>query len=503
LIGAPPPPRESVAKLKAHCGPEQAMGYRELWEMSYERYADYNQQWMFPPTLEQLLPSDHTARMIREFVDAQDLEKQGFKTRKGEEGRPNYSANMLLKVWLYGYVTKIRTTRPLERACMNDIGMLWLTGMQRPDHTSLWRFWRDNRKPLKQVFKRLLEIAVDLNFVGMVLQAIDGTKIVSQASEEQGLHRRSLEKILKRLDEGISEIMKQTDQAAKHGPDCRLPEGLQQRQQLREKIQAQLKRLDEQGQDHLQPQDEDARVMKCRGGKKFAYNAQAVVEGQNQLIVAADVVTDESDNYQLVRMIDQVQENLGKAAQETVADGGYFATTELAAAENKHYSVLVNLPKSVQGSDDEPYHASRFVHDAAKDECICPRGERLRFDVVKPRDKVNPYDVRVYRCASYETCPVRWQCSRSKTGRTVQIHPNHASLVRQREKRRDEKMRALLKQRGSTVEPVFGWIKEGMNFRRWTVRGLDKVQTQWLLVCTALNLIRLKKYWIEGTLVFA
>jgi Transposase DDE domain len=112
------------------------------------------------------------------------------------------------------------------------------------------------------------------------------------------------------------------------------------------------------------------------------------------------------------------------------------------------------------------------------------------------------------RCASiaaqsYETCPVRWQCSRSKTGRTVQIHPNHAALVRQREKLRDEKMRAMLKQRGSTVEPVFGWIKEAMGFRRWTVRGLEKVQTQWLLVCTALNLTRLKKHWAEGELIFA
>jgi transposase len=471
--------------------------------MSYERYADYNQQWMFPPTLEDLLPSDHTARMIREFVDAQNLEKLKFKIRTAEDGRPNYSANLLLKVWLYGYVTKIRTTRGLERACMDQVAMLWLTGMQRPDHTTLWRFWRDNRKALRQVFKRLLEIASELNLVGLVLQAIDGTKIMSQASEQQGWHRASLEKTLKRLDEAINDIMRQTERAAKHGPDCRLPEELQQRQQLREKIQSQLKQLDEKQEDHLQPQDEDARVMKCRTGKKFAYNAQAVVDGQNQLIVAADVVTDESDNYQLVRMIDQVEQNLGRVAEQTVADGGYFATLELASAEEKQYSVLVNLPESVQGSEDQPYHASRFVYDAEKDQCICPRGEALPFDSIKPRDKAHPYDVRVYRCQSYETCPVRWQCSSSKTGRTVQIHPNHGALVRQREKVRDEKMRAMLNQRGSTVEPVFGWIKEAMGFRRWTVRGLEKVQTQWLLVCTAMNLIRLKTHWAEGKLVFA
>jgi transposase len=470
--------------------------------MSYQRYADYNQQWMFPPTLEDLLPADHTARMIREFVDAQDMEKLGFKARTGDDGRPNYSANLLLKVWLYGYVTKIRTTRALEQACMDQVGMLWLTGMQRPDHTTLWRFWRDNRKALRRVFKRLLEIAVEMNFVGMVLQAVDGTKIASVASEQQGRHRASMEKRMKRLDEAIHQIMKQTELAAKSGPECRLPEELQQRQQLREKIQAQLKQMDEKQEDHFQPQDEDARVMKCRGGKRFGYNAQAVVEGQNQLIVAADVVTDQSDNYQLVRMIDQVQQNLGSVAGQTVADGGYFVTTELAAAEEKQYSVLVNLPESVQGSEDEPYHASRFVYEADKDQCICPRGEPLRFDSIKSRDKAHPYTVRVYRCGSYETCPVRWQCSRSATGRTVQIHPNHGALVRQREKLRDEKMRELLKKRGSTVEPVFGWIKQAMGFRRWTVVGLEKVQTQWLLVCTAMNLIRMKKHWAGGKLVF-
>jgi transposase len=471
--------------------------------MSYERYANYDQQWMFPPSLEQLLATDHPARMVREFVDAQKLETMGFKTRTAEDGRPNYSSNLLLKVWLYGYVSKNRTTRGLERACMDQIGMLWLTGMQSPDHTTLWRFWRDNRKAIRKVFKQLLQIAASFDLVGMVLHAVDGTKILSQAAEQKGLHRESLEKTLKRLDEAISEIMKQTERAGKQGGEYRLPESLQQRQQLREKIEAQLKQLADKDQDHLQPKDEDARVMKCRSRKKFAYNAQAVVDEQSKLIVAADVVSDESDNYQLVPMIEQVEENLDEVAEQTVGDGGYVAITQLAKAEEKQFSVLLNLPESVQGSEGQPYHASRFVYDAEKDQCICPRGEILRFDSIKARDKAEPYNVRVYRCASYESCPVRWQCSSSQTGRTVQIHPNHDVLVRQRDKVKDEAMRAMLKKRGSTVEPVFGWVKEGMGFRRWTLRGLDNVKTQWLLLCTAMNFIRLHKHWAEGKLVFA
>ena len=467
--------------------------------MSYEKDANYNAQWLFPPSLEELLPEDHPARMVREFVEAQDLKGLGFRTRAAEEGRPNYSAGLMVKVWLYGYVAKIRSTRGMERACMESMGMLWLTGMLSPDHTTLWRFWRDNQKPIRKLFKRLLQVAASLDLVGMVLHAVDGTKIRSQASEDKAWHRSSLEKTLARLDEAIDEIMKQTEEASKQDSgESRLPESLQQRQELRRKIQEQLERLNQADRDQLHPGDEDARMMKSRAGKKFAYNAQAVVDPQSQLIVAADVVTDESDNYQLVPMLEQVEENLGKVAEQTAADGGYKALTEFAKAEEKGYSILVNLEEA----KGQPYHASCFTYDKEKDQCVCPRGEVLGFDYTKSRDKVQPYDVRVYRCHSYETCPVRWQCSKSQSGRTVQIHPNYDALVRQREKLRDERMRALLKRRGSIIEPLFGWAKETLGFRRWTVRGLEKVKTQWVLLCTAMNLLRLHRQWAAHKIVF-
>ncbi len=202
-------------------------------------------------------------------------------------------------------------------------------------------------------------------------------------------------------------------------------------------------------------------------------------------------------------MLDEVKNNLGQVAQLSIADAGYLVTTQLAEAEQKGYPALVHLQEPLQDAPDQPYHASRFVYDAANDHCVCPRGEALLFDHNKLRDKVQPYTVRVYRCRNYETCPVRWQCSSSRKGRTVQIHPNHDALVRQREKHRDEAMRAALKKRGAIVEPVFGWAKEAMGFRRWTFRGLEKVQTQWAVLCTAMNLRRLYKNWNEGNLRFA
>ena len=471
--------------------------------MSYEKRADYQKQWLFPPSLEDWVPEDHPARMVREFVDSQDLGELGFRPRKSEDGRPNYSADLLLKVWLYGYMTRIRSSRGLERACMDQIGMVWLAGMHQPDHTTLWRFWRDNRPGIRRLFGQLLKVAVSLELVGMVLHAVDGTKVVSQASERRGWHRAKLEKKLASLEAAIREIMKETEQAeTREQGESRLPEKLRDKEQLREQIREQLKRLDAEERDHLNPQDPDARVMPGKGGRRFAYNAQAVADAGSRLIVAADVVNEANDQRQLVPMLEQVEQNLGGVARETVADNGYATITALGAAGRKQYPVLVDLSEPAAG--ERPYHISQFAYDPATDCCVCPRGETLTLDGFKRRPEVeNPYTVRVYRCQSYESCPVRWQCSSNKAGRTVHIHPDYAALERQRLKQARPGKREALKKRGSIIEPVFGWSKEILGLRRWTVRGLEQTRTQWLLMCTAINLRRLHRSWVSGGLVFS
>lgn len=471
--------------------------------MSFEIDADYRQQWLLPPSLEDLLPSGHPARLVREFVDVLDLEELGFKTEVAETGRPRYAASLLVKVILYGYMNRNRSTRQWERACYHDVGMLWLTGMNYPDHITLWRCWYENRKAFRKLLRQLIRIAMAADLVGMVLHAVDGTKILSQASEDKAWRRLPLEEKLQRLNRAIDEMLQQTEQAAAVGEgEHQLPEALQEKQKLRELVRRQLQQLKEEDREQMNPGDREARVMKSGARKQFAYNAQAVVDDKSKLIVAADVVTAENDNYQLVPMLEQVEENIGQVAEQTVADAGYLAMTQLAEAEGKGYGVLVNLQQPLREAAGEPYHASRFVYDKGKDCCICPRGEVLHFAGTKNRNKQQPYRVRLYRCASYETCPVRWQCSSNRNGRTVQIHPNHDMLVRQREKQRDEKMREALKRRGTIVEPVFGWAKAVMGFTRWTFRGLEKVQTQWSVLCTAMNLRRLHRNWATGELRF-
>jgi transposase len=472
--------------------------------MSHEIRADYSQQYLFPKALEDWVGPEHPARFIREFVDTLDLGDLGFRVREGEDGRPNYAADLLLKVWLYGYMHRIRSSRGLERGCCNELGLIWLVGGHRPDHNTLWRFWRDNKKSLRTVFKQSLRVAAGAELVGLVLHALDGTKIVARASRRGGWHKGKLEMILSRLEGAVDEVMEQVETSQQgEGGDYPLPEALQDRGLLREKIEQQLRQLKEAGRKHLHPEEPEARMMLQGSGKQFGYNAQAVVDEQSGLIVAEAVVEQENDLAQLVPMLDKVTENLAQTAQETVADTGYRSEEQVDLAEQRKYSVLVNLKREErEGERGGEFHASRFQYDGAADQCICPRGEILTYRSLTPARRKGP-PLRVYRCVRFKECPVRWQCSQEQRGRTIKISVHHEAMARQRLKHQQEGKRETLRKRGSIVELVFGHIKEVMGLRRWTVGGLESVRTQWSLTCTAFNLKKLYRCWVSGSLALA
>ena len=158
--------------------------------MSQEIRANYDQMDLLPLRLEDYVERDHPARFIREFVDALDLGALGFRERKSEEGRPPYSNDLLLKVWLYGYLSRIRATREMERACREHLSLLWLTGRHAPDHNTLWRFWAANRKPLRAVFRAGVKVAAAQGLIGMICHAVEGTKIRAAASRRTVEHRK-------------------------------------------------------------------------------------------------------------------------------------------------------------------------------------------------------------------------------------------------------------------------------------------------------------------------
>ena len=471
--------------------------------MTHEIRANYDQIDLLPQSLEDWVPRDHPARFIREFVDALDLGELGFRERESEEGRPSYAADLLLKVWLYGYLARMRGTRELERACREHLSLVWLTGRHAPDHNTLWRFWRENRGALGEVFRAGVRVAAAQGLIGMICHAVDGTKIRAAASRRTLEHRKELEKVLGRVEASIAEMEAAVEAAEQEERgEYRLPEGLQEAGKLRQAIRESLGKMREAKREHLHPQEPEARLMPCEGRQDPAYNAQAVVDAQAGIIVAETTVNAESDNAMLVPMLEEVEANVGEVAKETVADGGYCSAGQLGEAQARGYEVLVAPGVETGGPKRGAYDSAKFEYEAERDEVICPQGKRLKFEGRRNK-RPQRAAVRSYRCHHYQQCPVRALCSRRRDGRRIEVSPQRAAVMRQREKRRDPAQQALLRQRKAIVEPVFATIKQAMGFRRWTVRGLENVRTQWALLCAALNLKKMYKHWAAGQLALA
>ncbi len=457
---------------------------------------DYGQQFLFPPALEDWVPADHPARFLREFVDQLDLAALGFCVPAATDGRPPYAPSLLLKIWLYGYFHRIRATRKLEMACREHLSLLWLTGLIAPDHNSLWRFWRDNTQALRTIFKQTVHLALRTGAVGLALQALDGTKIEAAASRSSGWSQDSMEKLLAPLEAALDQIEMQVIEANAEvdpTPGYRLPAGLAQRQALRQEIQKGLAQLEADGRQHYHPVEPDARRMKLSNGtNRYAYNAQAVADAKEGVIVACEVTRGETDHRQLVPMIEQARQNLAEAAPEavTVADNGYGAGADLAAAAAAGMRVLAR-PAENRAARDPAYAVERFHYDPQQSSVTCPRGQRLDWE---GRSTKHGQPVERYRCRVRD-CPVRDQCTGDRHGRHVDIWEHTAEVQAMRQRLQEPGNRQLLQQRREIIERRFGQIKQHDGFRRWTVWGLEAVRTQWALLCATLNLRELYRRW--------
>lgn len=445
--------------------------------------ADYQTPFLFPPSLEDWIPTDHPARFLRAFVDSLSLEQLGFKAQSCLDGRPPYANEMLLKIWLYGYLNKIRSSRQLEKACYESISLLWLTGMNYPDHNTLWRFWRDNKDAFHNVFRQSVKVAVKTGLVGLALQAVDGTKIQSACSGRTGWTREQMQK----LDEALeTEIQTAEESIEKYGAEpaesFRLTPELSKPAELKAKIQEGLKQLEADGREHYHPQEPEARRMKCEGLIRFAYNAQAVVDEKSGVITAAEVTNHENDVGQLVPMLTQAEENTGVAAKETAADSGYGSGTDLLAVEKTNFNVTTALIPSA--GQDQPYHSSKFEYQPLTNTLRCPTGHKL--DLERERSK-RGQQIQVFRCKNRD-CPVRALCSRDPKGRMVEIWESHEPIRKMRSKLATAEGQRALKRRREIVERQFASVKEQNQFRRWSARGLRNAKAQWAMLCLTINL---------------
>lgn len=456
--------------------------------------ADFSQQWILPPALEDFIPPDHAARFVRDFVDQVDLRELGIKAPCATSpGGQAYSPRLLLRVWLYGWLIRVRTHRKLEDACRQQLPLLWLCGMNTPDHNTLWRFWRDNKRAFKPLFRKTVTLAVNMGMVAMALHAVDGTKIRPASSLHSGLHLEDLTKLLERLDEDLTRMEEEILSERNSGSPCTLPPELVDARARRDRIAGELKRLVEEGKEHLLPAEPEVKMIKAAGGTAFHYNAQAVADSAHGIIVAEDVVTDVKDSAQLLPMLSQAEENLGGRPEESVADAGYSSQEQIAQAEQEGREVTV--PVADRRELRKQLHSHHFAYDAENDCLICPKtGEKLLYSTTRKARPEHP-EARVYRCSAGATCPLAAVCTKNKRGREIEVTSSRESVLRQVAKHEDGRMGEAMRRRLGLIERVFAWIKEHGGFRRFSVRGLENVQAQWSLVCAISNLKRIYEVW--------
>ena len=282
-----------------------------------------------PPSLVNLLPLDHPARFVAEFVDALDREglaELGVDIDGDSMGAPAYHPRALLSVWLYGFMTGVRSCSKLEVACRDQIPYLWLTGWQHPDHNTLWRFYKEHRQSMRKLFERTVSTAESMELVDMAVQAVDGTKVASNASVNKSYDAAGLRGLLERLERAIADLEAQNE-AGEEAAITSLPEKLADKEVLRERVRQAMADLGSQKRhSRINLTDPEARVMKGRHGSVVAgYNAQAMVSAtkteertSGMLVTAVDTVDEVNDNALLVPLMEQAEKTTGTKSQNDI-----------------------------------------------------------------------------------------------------------------------------------------------------------------------------------------
>lgn len=464
---------------------------------------------VLPPNLDGWVAADHPVRFVAAFVDAlgdADWAALGIVPGGHPGGAPAYDPTVLLAAWLYGFMSGIRSCRKLATACEEQLPFLWLTGGQRPDHNTLWRFYQRSRTGMHVLFKRTVATAATSGLVVWAIQAVDGTKIGGNAAKDRTLDAAALGKLLARVDGAIADLEAQNRPDGPPTPP-RLPQELAQAEALRRRVRAALDAVGAPaGPTRRNLTDPEARLVKGRQGIVAGYNAQAAVarvvvatprqprHRAARLITAVDVVPDADDHGQLLPMLERVAATTGRGVDTALSDGGYHDGATLAACAARGQRVA--MPEAQAKALADPYHKAHFAYDPAADAYTCPEEQPLTYRSTKARTG-RPV-MRVYRgeAAVCRDCPAFGVCTKDgRQGRAVEIGPHEVALRDHRAWMATEEATAVYRQRKELIEPVFGVLKEELGGRRFLLRGLANVRAEWTLLATAFNLRTCLRLW--------
>ena len=459
--------------------------------MNHRTGLDRSQTLLFPERLEDYIAPENPVRFLDAFVASLDLAQLGFaRACCATTGTPPYDPAMLLKLYLYGYLHRLRSSRLLEAECQRNVEVIWLTGKQVPDHKTIANFRKENLKPFQAVHRQFRLLCLKLDLFGAQLVGVDGTKLAAVNSKDANFNEKKLRDLLQRADAQLAGYLAALDQADAAEPAepplsrADLEAKIAALQERRDGHQELLDQLDD-DQKQISLTDPDTRRMRTSHGSVVGYNVQAAVDHKHKLIVADDVTSEETDLRQLSGMAREAKDNLQVKQLEVVADTGYSTTAEVVQCQEQGITAYVPKADTSANTAQGLFGKSRFAFDPQKDVYRCPAGAELTYRFTTDE---KGRQVRYYRATRCATCALKPQCTRNRGNRTITREQDEAVMeaMAARVAAHPEKM----KLRKQLCEHPFGTIKRFFGYTHFLLKGLAKVGAEWSLITLAYNLKR-------------
>jgi transposase len=462
--------------------------------------SDRTQGFLLPESIDEYVSADNPVRVIEAFVEELDLGALGFDRVQPEAtGRPGYHPSTLLKIYLYGYLNRIQSSRRLEREAQSNLELMWLTGRLAPDFKTIADFRKDNGEAIRGVCREFISLCRQLDLFSQSIVAIDGSKFKAVNNRDRNFTITKMKRRLEQIEESVARYLSQLDTADRQesatapAKVSRLQDKIATlRQEVRrlKKLEVRMLKAPDQ---QISLTDPDARSMATsgKGTGMVGYNVQIAVDAEHHLIVAHEVTNVGHDRNQLVSMAERAREATGIEDLDVVADRGYFRSTEILQCEQAGITAYVPKPMTSVSKADGRFGKQDFIYLAKADEYRCPAGQRLTWHYSTVEDGMRPHCYWTTACPS---CPLKQQCT-TGTERRVKRWEHEAVLdtMQERLDRDPDKMRV----RRKTVEHPFGTLKAWMGATHFLTKTLARVSTEMSLHVLAYNMKRMMK--ILGT----
>jgi transposase len=455
--------------------------------------ADRSQWTLLPECLDDWVSEDNPVRAIDAFVDALDLAELGFKVQPAETGRPSFHPSVHLKLYIYGYLNRVQSSRRLEREAGRNLEVMWLLGRLVPDDKVIADFRKDNGPAIRKVCAQFVELCRRLGLLTKASVAIDGSKFKAVNNRDKNFTRGKVERRRKQLEESVARYLSRLDTADRQEPTealaaktAHLKEKLAKLDEEMKKLAAYEKRMLASPDRQISLTDPGSRSMAAsgRGSGVVGYNVQVAVDTESHPIVAHEVTNVGNDRSQLANMAEQAKAVLQADKLEAVADRGYFDSVEILACEEAGITVTLPKPMTSGAKAKGRFGKQDFVYLAGDDVYRCPAGEQLTYRYTSEEEGKT---LRRYWTTACTACPLKPQCTTGPQRRITRWE--HEQVLEAVQRRLDENPEAM-RVRRQTAEHPFGTLKARMGATHFLMKRLPKVATEMALHVLAYNLTR-------------